>query len=204
MTFVKTHNPQQCELEPQAQDSRPDETRQMPRRTNILATILTRIRASCRRMGGVRQAFVVATLALALALAGQARAIALVHSPGSTEMVICSDEGMKTIYLDAGGAPAKSPADCWTCPDCIGTPAIATPPTPVGPASPDVTAVSQVLPARQVLLPSRYLRPETRGPPQAAHGIHDLAPVAVPPLAEGEQFTGPCHRIGRPLTEART
>lgn len=175
----------------------------MPRRTNILATILTRIRASRLRMAGVRQVVVVATLALALAFAGQARAMAFVHSSAVTGMVICSDEGMKTIYLDAGGTPAKSPADCWNCPDCIGAPALATPPTPVGPASPDVTAVSRAQPAGQVLMPSRYLRPETRGPPQAAHGIHDLAPAAIPLLAEGGHSTGACHRIGRPLTEAR-
>lgn len=154
-------------------------------------------------MAWIHQTVVVAVMALALALAGQARAMALVHSSGGTEMVICSDEGMKTIYLGAGGAPAESPADCWNCPACFGTPAIATPPTPVGPASPDVTAVSRTQPAGQVLLPSRYLRPETRGPPQAAHGIHDLAPAAVSLLAEGGHSTGKCHRIGRPLMEAR-
>ncbi|WP_413869194.1 DUF2946 family protein [Albidovulum sp.] len=204
MTFIKTSDPGQCEVRPRAQDSRPDQKRQMPRRANILATILARFSAARSCMGGVRQAVVVATLALALALAGQARAMALVHSPGGAEMVICSDEGMKTIYLDAGGAPAKSPADCRHCPDCIGTPAMAAPPTPVGPASPDVTAAGRALPAGQVLLPSRYLRPETRGPPQGAHGIHDLAPAAVPPFAEGGHSTGPCHRIGRSQTEART
>lgn len=191
-------------VEAPAQDSRPDDMRQMPKRTNILATIRTRRRAPHLRMGGVRQAIVVIALALALALAGQARARALVHAPGGAEMVICSDEGMKTVYLDAAGAPAKSPSDCWNCPDCIGAPAIATPPTPVGPASPDVTAVGRAQPAGQALSPSRYLRPETRGPPQAARGIHDLAPAAVPLLAEDGHSTGQCHRIGRPLTEART
>lgn len=149
----------------------------------------------------ILQMVVVSVLALALVLAGRAHAMVPGHSTGMAAFVICSDEGMKTVYLDAGGAPERPRPDCWQCPDCNGAPALATPPMLVGPATLVVTAVSRAQPVRQVLPPSRHLRPETRGPPLAAHGIHDPASAAVPLHAE----SGAASRwIGRPLMEART
>lgn len=164
---------------------------------------LPRIRVLMAGMVGNLQMVVVALLALALALAGPAQAVAPTGPAGMGPMVICSDEGMRTVYLDASGVPAKSPADCATCPECIGAQALFTPPPQVGLAFRRAAAGDGMIPARLALPPSRHLRPETRGPPPEAHAENDMAPAALPPLAAPRCSAGTCLRIGRPQTEAR-
>lgn len=173
----------------------------IPTITSVMA--LPRVRVLRAGMAGIRQMVVVAVLALALALSGQARALPLVHSAGMGAVVICSDMGMQTIYLDASGAPAKFPSDCATCPECTAAPALFTPPPPVGAAARGRAGHDPIRLARQAVPPSRHLRPETRGPPPEARAVNDMAPAAVPQFAAPRHSTGPCHRIGRSQTEAR-
>jgi hypothetical protein len=165
---------------------------------------VTRIRVLGAGMARVHRMIAVATLALALVLAGQVRAMPLTGSSNATAVVLCSDEGMAMIYLDASGAPAGSPADCRTCPECNGTPALFTLPSPASPSVRDEADVDRLCPVAQVLPPARQLRPETRGPPPVDHGAIPPAPAAMPQIAASRHPSGMCHRIGRPLMEART
>ncbi len=165
---------------------------------------LTRIRVLGAGIARVHRMIAVATLTLALVLAGQVRAMPLTHPSGVTAVVLCTDEGMAMIYLDASGAPAGSPADCRACPECNGTPALFTLPAPVGPSVRDKADVDRIRPAAQGLPLARQLRPETRGPPPVDHGAIPPAPAAMPQIAASRHPSGVCHRIGRPLMEART
>lgn len=166
---------------------------------------LPRVCATMAGMPGPLRLVVVTLLALALALAGPARALAPAHVAGLGPMVLCSDEGMQTIYLDAGGAPmpAPSPADCATCPECLGAPVLFTPPSQAGLALHQATGGEVTIPVRLALPPSRPLRPETRGPPPEAHADNDLAPAALPHHAAPRRSGGTCLQFGRSQTEAR-
>ncbi len=175
----------------------------VPKTPPVMA--LPRVCVIMAGMFGSLRLVVVPLLALALALAGPARALTPAHAAGIGPMVLCSDEGVQTIYLDAGGAPipAPSPADCATCPECVGAPVLFTPPAQVGLALHQATGGEVTIPARLALPPSRPLRPETRGPPPEAHAENDMAPAALPHHAAPRRSGGTCLQIGRPQTEAR-
>jgi len=58
-------------------------------------------------------------LSLASGLAGGPRVHAMGSDGNLTAMVICSESGARTIYLDAEGSPATPASDCEDCPLCI-------------------------------------------------------------------------------------
>ncbi|MBK8440730.1 MAG: DUF2946 family protein [Rhodobacter sp.] len=154
-------------------------------------------------MSKALQMVVVCLLALAFALAGGSRSMLLAHSQGADSLVICSDEGVETIYLDADGKRSDSPMNCSHCPDCLdnSVPAL---PTATG-ANPQRAArrSHRQAGAQTAQRSSRHLRPEARGPPPANPGRHDTAPTVALPCAAPRQSPGKCHRNGQPLSEAR-
>lgn len=166
-------------------------------------TARTRARVPGSGMARAGHVLVVAILTLALALSGGVRAMSPTHAPGVMAMVICSEEGTATIYLDAGGVPVKPAADCWTCPDCTTGSALFLPPTASNAAGDPMAAARPLHPADWKLSFSRHLRPESRGPPPVAHGTSILALAAAPHLPAHRHPAGSCHRNGRPLLEAR-
>ena len=155
---------------------------------------------------------IVLLAALALALAGGLRPVGAVHAAGLTALVICSDHGTKTVYLDAKGQPV-TPASCEQCPDCLGNGAV-----PVTTATPLTRQVlARLAPAlrrgRQVSRSQTRLRPEARGPPAATKGWSDpcLADVTASlgqvPQARLTLLNGKaarlCHRLGSTTKEVR-
>lgn len=114
-----------------------------------------------------------AVLALALGLAGGARAAMLVHDQGMLAVELCADTGTRTVYVDAEGTPIDAPRPCQLCPDCLGSQAAGVP--PAIPAAHWTARRARRL-ARLRPQPSRpapRMRPEPRGPPSAGDGCCD-------------------------------
>lgn len=74
-----------------------------------------------RRMRScVLRSLLLLILALAIGVGGSARAYAHGRDTGLLEMVICGEEGPRTVYLDAAGNPADPDRTCCSgpCLDC--------------------------------------------------------------------------------------
>ena len=89
--------------------------------------IIVKVRSAerCKNVSMIRSFHLTIALlaAIALAVAGGLRPDGAMHAAGLTELVICSDLGTKTVYLDAKGQPA-TPVSCAKCPDCLGNGAV--------------------------------------------------------------------------------
>jgi hypothetical protein len=107
--------------------------------------------------------------ALALSLAG-AFAMPVTAGSGLMPMVICADEGARTIWLDAEGNPVPAPQhDCRTCPKCLSANIDGIAPRPVATAG-FVALASRRSPLLQRDLPAPdrdWLCTAPRGPPSA-------------------------------------
>lgn len=147
---------------------------------------------------------VVFLLSLALAFAGGTRSMALTHPPGSVAMVICSENGEETIFLDARGTPVDQEVDCAKCPECMSNPlpiltyttALAVPPKP--------QAARFAPPAETPAILSRHLRPQSRGPPRATPEHNDTALQAVTSSLGESLQASPRDRIERVSLDARS
>ena len=125
-------------------------------------------------------------IALAFALGGGPRVHAMAGGPGGMALVICSEEGARTIYLDASGNPASPMGDCAKCLNCL---AASGPGVAVAgliltmPAARHRRAVS---PARALPRQRRHHRPQSRGPPPEAPGsVRTAAPKTRSRVAAG-------------------
>ena len=150
---------------------------------------------------------------LAAALAGAPR----VHSMGAdanlSAMVICSEDGAQTIYLDSDGVPASPKSDCAKCPVCIALSihALAAP----GQSLPVRTArrFRMTRSSDAVIRTRRRLRPQSRGPPPTApsranparaNAAHVDATIAASDSTKVKSVaSGMCHRFGRYLEDAQ-
>ena len=128
----------------------------------------------------------------------------MIHAQGMQAIVICSDHGAETIYLDRDGVPTRPMQSCLTCPDCLGAAALDI-------ALPQGVQARHEAPVFRLALPSDpavparpRLRPETRGPPPATHGTHDMALAAARDAAEIRWSDGMCQPGGRPPRVALT
>lgn len=67
--------------------------------------------------------FLILLTVVALCLYGLVVSAGRLSAGTAFEMVICAEDGPETIWLDAGGtpveAPAKTPAKCCDCQDCL-------------------------------------------------------------------------------------
>lgn len=109
-------------------------------------------------------------LVLAFALGGGPRVHAMAGGPDGMALVICSEDGARTIYLDASGNPASPMGDCAKCLNCLAA------------SGPGLTVTGLVLtvpaarrrrgvgPARALPRRRRHHRPQSRGPPPEAPG----------------------------------
>lgn len=127
----------------------------------------------------------------------------LAPAQGLSAVVICSEAGPQTIYLDSTGTPAEPMTDCATCPDCLETPALGTALPQIGPGFGAQTNLRHRLPAATQLPKARHQRPETRGPPPVNPWKTDLAPVAAPLGAATRDGSGAGQPNGQIQTEAR-
>lgn len=78
------------------------------------------VRRPCDGSGMVFHArlLIVLLIALAAALAGGPRVHAMAADGPLVAMVICSDDGARTIYLNEDGIPSSPASDCADCPVC--------------------------------------------------------------------------------------
>lgn len=134
-----------------------------------LIQIKTSVDQTCerRRMKAIWSHIGVMLLCFCVTLYGAASNAAMSMGPGLTVMVICSDDGAKTITLDATGAPISPASQCCDCLSCI------------APSAADMNAVFEVQPApshfsklalsdtHQNPAPTLISRPQARGPPPA-------------------------------------
>lgn len=116
---------------------------------------------------------------LALCLYGIAAPASAGVAMGTSEVVICGEDGPETIRMTAEGTPAESPHDCGKCLACLacasGHPAkpaaVPQPAAVVARFSPDWTAEPAV---------ARYMpRPQTRGPPDCTADVTHLPAAAA-------------------------
>lgn len=180
------------------------QTRQMPNLELIFVKAASRLRALAVGMDAIQRLGLTVVLALALALAGAAQALPLMHDRGGEEIVICSDGGIETIVLDRDGNPVVPMDGCAICPDCLSVGSLDLPGSPGQAFNGAAMSVSATLvPAELPCLSQLRLRPETRGPPPVVHAdVDPNAAVAAPRLAE-LAWTGKRHWNGPILTEAR-
>lgn len=152
-------------------------------------------------------------LVLLFSIAGTPR----VHSMGAdanlSAMVICSENGARTIYLDADGVPASPKSDCAKCPLCIALSihALAAP----GQSLPVRTArrFRMTRSSDAVIRTRRRLRPQSRGPPPTAPSSANPAranaalidaTIAAPDSTKVKSVASRmCHRFGRYLEDAQ-
>ncbi len=152
-------------------------------------------------------------IALALALGGGPRVHAMGGEADLTALVICSEAGVRTIYLDTSGTPAHPVKNCNKCPCCDAL--LSSMPAISG------FALSAPLARRRggsrhsspTPRPRRHQRPQSRGPPPGAPGRIDLAYAAkirvhasaarIDFVQVGSPDLGSCQRYGRQLRDAR-
>jgi len=161
---------------------------------SVIAQIMGRILHSGLRL----------VLVLSLMVAGAARALPMSQMQGYEAIVICSDGGSSTIYLDQTGKPVQPMKNCGNCPHCLNLVALHLAPSPNVNA---FVASWQALIVRvtgEASLFQRYLIPESRGPPPVTHGTYDLARVAAHDSATLKWFSGACQPDGRSNMVART
>lgn len=100
---------------------------------------------------------------------GTATAMPVRADHSLTQMVICGENGAKTVWLDASGTPAEPGHDCEECPKCIVFHSVAV--TFPQKARPWVAPRRIRTPIRSTeALPRQraHLRPALRGPPCVA------------------------------------
>lgn len=126
--------------------------------------------------------FLILLTVVALCLYGLVASAGRLSAGTAFEMVICAEDGPETIWLDAGGAPveapAKTPAKCCDCHDCLAfapaavlTRAFAAPmrlPAPSR-AAPPIRTIPTTTPALTL--------PQSRGPPSHPADVATLSPA---------------------------
>lgn len=106
-------------------------------------------------------------LCLCVSLYGGALTAGTTTAFGTTDMVICSDDGPKTITIDASGNPVESNLVCCNCLTCnVPTTAF------LGDgfefrAAPGQFSKLTILTKHTIAAPSIIARPQARGPPPA-------------------------------------
>lgn len=110
--------------------------------------------------------------AVAAGLGGAVRAEAMIAKalPGF-EIVICAEDGARTIRVDASGSPVEPENEHCPCPclDCLQTADTAALPAPAHHASAAAArSLHAVATADLFQPPARRMRPEARGPPTEA------------------------------------
>ncbi|TXI02154.1 MAG: hypothetical protein E6Q73_06170 [Pseudorhodobacter sp.] len=107
--------------------------------------------------------------ALAMALAGAARAMPLQHRAGVMLVEICGEGGVQRIALDQNGEPVSSQRDCQDCPACLSVPSVAL--TDAARVAAPVMPYNLLWLAPERFVPAarRYLSPQSRGPPPVGH-----------------------------------
>lgn len=172
-------------------------------------------RRSCNRtfMFAHFRLLIALLILLATALAGGPRVHAMGADANLIAIVICSENGAETVYVNGGGAPSLPATDCAKCPICIAlsVPALAAPDQ----IEPVRTArrYRRVHSARTAVRKRRYVHPQSRGPPLTATASANSARgplVAIDAKIATRDSTkvkciasGMCHRFGRYLEDAR-
>lgn len=117
---------------------------------------------------------VLVVMALGLMFDGSTRAMALAHTAGAEAIVICAEEGAKTILLSASGEPIEPMGpmhDCDNCPKCsVATFALVVPPARNTSPAFGLTAAF-VVPFAPTRFLTQYLRPQARSPPAESLGM---------------------------------
>ncbi|WP_412174958.1 DUF2946 family protein [Albidovulum sediminicola] len=161
----------------------------------------------------VTRLFLVLIFSLATVLAGGPRVHAMSAAAGLTAIVICAENGAKTIYLNAEGAPAQPTSDCADCPICI---ALSAPALLAPEHSAPVRAARRSGGCRFSATVARTrpnLRPQSRGPPpralsNACPARANPAPMRIRTAVRASTkadlvASGMCHRSGRYFKDAR-
>jgi hypothetical protein len=157
---------------------------------------------------------IVVLIALAAALAGGPRVHAMGADGSLVAMVICSDDGARTIYLDEDGIPASPASDCADCPVCraLSLPALAAPEhaLPIRASRPRHEARS----LEALVRTGRSSRPRSRAPPTMIRRCTNRAGIPATALRRTTAacgstkveclVSGICHGFGRYLEDVRT
>lgn len=107
------------------------------------------------------------SMIVSVALYGAVAAVASTQGTVVSEMVICSDGGEQTIWVDAAGNPAQSPDECCNCLKCLHISADGLMPVSVRSVFAQSTSSGPVRPAVAAPAHRHHLRPQPRGPPAA-------------------------------------
>lgn len=144
-----------------------------------------------RALPSALQRFCLTLLSVLAMMVGSWAQAAMPITGALSEMVICSEGAMRTVWLDAAGTERPAPHECRDCPSCD-LPRLDAPAHALRLIPPAHRIMLADIPSAQVPVLRRHLwRPPLRGPPLFTPRFGSLAAF----LSDGG------HRIG---TNART